>query len=387
MENGWTTLKTTIGGLYDNWAPVAYTFLIVLAILVTNAVLRRVLRRLIPARGAKHVWRDALLWALGPPLRAIIWVIGLSIAVEALTQGGNMSLLAHVFAPARNVATIVIVTWFVLRVVHRAERNLLARARNRGQEVDPTAADAIGKLVRAAVFITAILVIMQTLGFSVAGILAFGGMGGIAVGFAAQSLVANLLGGLTIFASRPFKVGEYIILPGTELMGGVEHIGWRATRILGFDEKPFFVPNAVFNTSSVINHSRMHSRRIMEYMYIRYRDVDRVQAVVADANKMLNEHPGIRHDFFIFRFDSCGDHALKLFLYAFTVSTDYTDYMVVKEDILLKIAGIVREHGAELAVPVSNVYMPEGLQLKSERDQFPEEPLAAGLSHQRETSS
>src|SRR3546814_9154801 len=66
---------------------------------------------------------------------------------------------------------------------------------------------------------------------------------------------------------------------------------------------------------------------------------------------MLAEHPGIEHDFFAFNFDTCGDFALKLFLYAFTVSTDYNDYMNVKEDILLKIAALVRKHGGELAVP------------------------------------
>src|SRR3546814_6385261 len=74
-----------------------------------------------------------------------------------------------------------------------------------------------------SIFVTAALVILQTLGFSVAGLLALGGAGGIAIGFAAQSLVANLLGGLTIYASRPFKVGEWIIMSGTEVMG--EEIG------------------------------------------------------------------------------------------------------------------------------------------------------------------
>src|SRR5690606_12130573 len=174
----------------------------------------------------------------------------------------------------------------------------------------------------------------------------FGGMGGIAVGFAAQSLVANLLGGLTIFASRPFKVGEYIIIPGTELMGGVEHIGWRATRLIGFDRKPFYVPNAMFNTQPVINHSRMTSRQISETIHVRYDDIEAVQAIVTDGRAMLASHPGIQHDFFAFNFDSCGESSLKLFLYAFTVSTDYNDFMDVKEDVLLRLAGIIRGHGA-----------------------------------------
>jgi MscS family membrane protein len=380
MTLDWTTLTEAAGSFYNEWSGVAHVFLIILAVLVINAVLQRVLGMLAGREQAQHhVWRDALLGSIALPLQGMVWLVGLTIAVRVLTRDNELSLLSSVFPPTRDVAVIAVVTWFLLRFVGRVELNLRAYAHSAGRELDPTASDAIGKLVRASIVITALLVAMQTLGFSIAGILAFGGMGGIAVGFAAQSLVANLLGGLTVFASRPFKVGEYIILPGTELMGGVEHIGWRATRVIGFDRKPFYVPNATFNTTTVINHSRMTNRRIMETIHVRYRDMDKIPAIVADANEMLDRHPGIEHDFFILRFDSCGDFALKLLLYAFTVSTDYTDYMCVKEDILLKIAAIVREHEAELAVPVSNVYMPEGVRFKAEPQPAAIEPIVADL--------
>src|SRR3546814_8266429 len=141
-------------------------------------------------------------------------------------------------------------------------------------------------------------------GFSVAGLLALGGAGGIAIGFAAQSLVANLLGGLTIYASRPFKVGEWIIMSGTEVMGEVQEIGWRATRIMGFDRKPFYVPNSMFNTGVVINHSRMTNRRIMEHMLLRYGDIEKYEAIVAYINRLLTAHPGIEKYIFAFKFDT-----------------------------------------------------------------------------------
>src|SRR3546814_3234621 len=85
-------------------------------------------------------------------------------------------------------------------------------------------------------------------------------------------------------------------MSGTEVMGEVQEIGWRATRIMGFDRKPFYVPNSMFNTGVVINHSRMTNRRIMEHMLLRYGDIDKVEAIVAEVNRMLAEHPGIEHD-------------------------------------------------------------------------------------------
>jgi MscS family membrane protein len=311
-------------------------------------------------------------------LRGLVWVIGLTVAVRVLTREDDYSVLADLFPPARDVTAIALIAWFLLRLIGRAERNIVTRAAREGRTLDPTAIDAIGKLVRAAVLITTALLVMQSFGLSIGGLVALGGVGGIALGFAAQSLVANLVGGLTIYASRPFKVGEWIILPGTEVMGEVQDIGWRATRIMGFDRRPFYVPNAMFNTVVVINHSRMTARRIMEHIHIRKDDIDRVRAIVADVNDMLAAHPGIHHDFFAFNFDTYGDFSLKLFLYAFTVSTDYNEYLNVKQDILVRIAEIVKRHGGRMAVPTSTVHVPEGLRLSRGRE-AKAEPLLESL--------
>lgn len=358
------TLLQQFMAVYQEWQAVILVFLTVLGSLLVGAVLRvllaRVARRLHPVR---HVWLHGMLSGAVPPLQALVWVLGIALAGQLLIrldpEFARDSMLAHGLDPVRDVLVIMVVMWFLLRAVNQIQLNLLDRARERGRELDPTAADAIGKLTKASIVITAILMAMQALGFSIAGLLAFGGMGGIAVGFAAQSLVANLLGGLTIFASRPFKVGEYIIIPGTDLMGGVEHIGWRATRLIGFDCKPFYVPNAMFNTQPVINHTRMTARRIMEDIHIRYADIEAVPGIVADGRALLRQHPGIKHDFFAFNFSSCGSYSLKLSLYAFTVSTDYNEYMDVQEDVLLKIADIIRRHGARMTGPVSIVDMPQ----------------------------
>jgi len=348
---------------YHEWQTAILVFLTVLGALVLGAVLRALLvhlvRRLHPVR---HAWLHGLLYGSASPAQALVWVLGVALAgrlLVGLNAVDQDTFLSHGIGPIRDVGVILVVMWFLLRAVSQIQDNLLARAHKHGRDLDPTAADAVGKLTKASVVITSILMMLQTFGFSIAGLLAFGGMGGIAVGFAAQSLVANLLGGLTIFASRPFKVGEYIIIPGTELMGGVEHIGWRATRLIGFDCKPFYVPNAMFNTQPVINHTRMTSRRIMEDIHIRYADVGAVPAIVAEGQAMLGAHPGIKHDFYAFNFSSCGSFSLKLFLYAFTVSTDYNEYLEVQQDVLLKISEIIRRHGAQLTGPASAVEMPQ----------------------------
>lgn len=377
----WASLTDKAGAFLTHWTDLSYIFFVVVAVLVLNWgtqwVLYLITRHEDPA---KRVWRHAFLRALGPPLRAIFWLIGLTIIADQFMPSGDTDqslTFVSIFPQARNVLAVIAVAWFLMRLVTRVQDNLDARASNRGEPLDPTASDAIGKIARAAVIITALLAIMQNLGFSLTSLLAFGGAAGIALGFAAQSLVANLLGGLTVFATRIFKIGEDIIIPGTELNGEVEHIGWRATRVMGWDRKPFYVPNSMFNTTTVINHSRKEYRRIMEYVHLRYRDIEKVKAIVADGNEMISQHPDIDHSFFVFRFDSYGDFALKLFLYAYSPVTNYPKFTAVKEDVLLKLARIVREQGAELAIPVSTVHMPDGLRIADDRPAAASEPGAA----------
>lgn len=362
-------LNNTVTGFYDHWQKLAYIAFILLVTLIATLVIHVLLRK----RSARqprieHAWRDSILGALNAPLQCATWIIGLSIAASVLTAGGHMPILAEVFPPVRDVAAIGVAAWFLIRLARQVVENLHGRVKAEGSEFDRTAADAIGKSITAAIVVIAALVMMQALGFSITSLLAFGGVAGIALGFAAQSLVANLLGGATIYASRPFKVGDHIVFPGTPSTGGyigwqageVQHIGWRATRILDWNGKPFYVPNAKFNTETIVNHSRMAFRQVSEYVYVRLEDIDKVSGIVADVNRMLEEHPEMG-DYLIFRFDSYGEYALKLYLYAYTSGaiTAYTDYMRVKQDLLLKIAAIIAQHGARLATPVSTVHLSE----------------------------
>jgi len=212
------------------------------------------------------------------------------------------------------------------------------------------------------VLITATLVALQTLGYSVSGVLAFGGVGGIAIGFAAKDLLANFFGGLMIYLDRPFAVGDWIRSPDREIEGTVEEIGWRLTRIRSFDKRPIYVPNAMFATIALVNPSRMSHRRIYETIGIRYQDVDKMAAITRDVKAMLGGHPEIdASQTLIVNFNAFAPSSLDFFVYTFTKTTNWVHYHEVKEDVLLRILAIVAAHGAEVAFPTSTVHVPDGL--------------------------
>ncbi len=368
-----TFLQTALSGLNIQWQTLVYIGVALLCALAATFLIHLLLRKgkQRPLTG-ERVWHDAILGTLNAPLQILVWVIALSLVETALNIGERFPGFAEVFPSARAVVVIAVAAWFLMSLARRALDNLAVRAKINGKGLDATAADAIAKCTIAAIIIVAVMAIMQSLGFPIASLLALGGVMGIAIGFAAQGLVANLIGGITIFASHPFKVGDNIILPGIAPGGGyigwqageVEYIGWRATRIRDWNGKPLYVPNSEFNTKTVINHSRMSYREFSQTICIRMEDIDKVAAIAADVNQMLEQHPDMG-DYIVFKLDGFSDFAIQFYFYAYTVSTitAYTDFMRVKQDVLLKIADIIAQHGAKLAVPVSTVYAPEGLAL------------------------
>ncbi|MDX1473133.1 MAG: mechanosensitive ion channel family protein, partial [Reinekea sp.] len=224
--------------------------------------------------------------------------------------------------------------------------------------MDATTASALGKLLRLSVIITTALVILQTLGFSVSGVLAFGGIGGIAVGFAAKDLLANFFGGLMIYLDQPFKVGDWIRSPDKNIEGTVEHIGWRLTRIRTFDKRPLYVPNATFANISVENPSRMTNRRIYEAIGVRYDDAAKVEKIVADVKQMLLDHPEIdTTQTLIVNVNAFAASSIEFFVYTFTKTTNWIAFHEIKQDVMVKIIDIVERNGAEFAFPTQTLHV------------------------------
>ncbi|HIN81597.1 MAG TPA: mechanosensitive ion channel, partial [Chromatiales bacterium] len=196
-------------------------FIVVFFVLLFNFVQRRVLRKLHDRlKRTRNPWDDAVIQAVQRPLSLMIWVVGISVAAGIAAQKNDASGLFSAIGPLREVAVIACIAWFMVRVIANFQDSV-----HIGEEgMDHTTVDALSKLARASVVITAALVVLQTLGFSISGVLAFGGVGGIAIGFAAKDLLANFFGGLMIYMDRPFSVGDWIRSPDREIEGTVEKI-------------------------------------------------------------------------------------------------------------------------------------------------------------------
>jgi len=313
-----------------------------------------------------NLWDDALLHAARKPIVAFVWLQGVYWAAEVANTyseseifSANTKLLQFGF--------IVLVVWTLLRLIKQAEQ-ILTSPLKMETPMDYTTVNAISKLSRAVIIITASLIALQSMGFSLSGVLAFGGVGGIAVGFAAKDLLANFFGGFIIHLDRPFKVGDWVRSPDRNIEGTVEQIGWRLTTVRTFDKRPLYVPNAAFTTIAVENPSRMLNRRISETIGIRYADVSSIADIVSEIRSMLKNHEDIeQNQTLIVNFLAFNASSLDIMVYTFTKTIQWVRFHEVKQDVLLKISDIIESYGAEVAFPTRTLHMPEGVRLAGDR--------------------
>ena len=333
-------------------------FTVVALVVAFNLLVRFVLHRLeLATKYTNNPWDDALIHAARRPLSLLAWVVGLAYAGQIIhkEKGG---FLLELVAPFRDIAIIACGAWFLFRLIHNVAQNMLSLRIQDDGSVDSTTIDALCKLSRFAVIVVSAIMVMHVLGFSVSGVLAFGGLGGIAVGFAARDILANFFGGLTIYMDRPFVVGETIRSPDKAIEGTVEHIGWRLTTIRNLNKSAIYVPNALFTTIVVENATRITNRRINETIGIRYADISAMAAIVNDVRTMLAAHPEIDTSEKIgVNFDRFADSGLNFSINAFTKSTDGQRFQETKQEILLKVAAIIAQHGAEIAFPSRTLYI------------------------------
>jgi len=348
-------LTTVISG-HGSIVKMAWVLLVVVILDIASRLLIGKLSAL--TQKSKTAWDDALIQSIGAPVHWLIWVVGLTVALDV--SGILPEDVAGMLHVARILIVVALFSWFLFRLIESFGKNLEGTTTLNGATIDQSLVDIVGKLIKLVVVILAVMIAMQTLGFSLTGILTFGGIGGLAIGFAAKDMLANFFGGFMIYFDRPFKVGDWVRSPDREIEGIVEKIGWRVTLIRNFDSRPLYVPNSSFSSITIENVTRMSNRRIYELVGIRYQDAGMMNQIVDDVRSYLESHEGVDQDqTLMVGFTAFSASSLDFFVYCFTRTQSGPEYYRVKQDILLKILDIVECHGASCAFPTTTLDIPD----------------------------
>jgi len=292
--------------------------------------------------------------ALINPLGLIIPVVGIYLAIRVLLAAQPEWLRAgdRIF----KVVSILVITWTVLRLVDALSVLLGELSARTESRLDDQVVPLIRKALKTFLGVLAFILIAQNLGYSVSGLLAGLGIGGLALAMAAKDTLANLFGSIMILIDRPFHVGDWVTFPGGD--GVVEEIGLRSTRVRTFAKTIISIPNQALANATVENHSLMPKRRIKFTLGITYdASASQVSGLVKSIEEYLQANPEIDQEFMLVKFTEFNTSSLDLFIYCFTVTTDWTQHLAVRQEVNLKIMSLVEELGLSIAFPTQTIHL------------------------------
>jgi MscS family membrane protein len=320
---------------------------------IERAIYKFLYKRLLES---PRIWDDILLESIHIPLQFLIWVAALSILLDQLTRFSTI-FNYHSIQQFIEIALIVLLGWFFLRFIKHLEHRLIFPETRKYQRLDSMTIHAICHVARIVIIVFLCLSLLQILGFSSTGIVAFGGFGGAALAFSAKDMLANLFGGFMIFWDRPFTVGDWISSHDHSIEGYVEYIGWRLTRIRTAQRRLRYIPNGLFSAMVIENITRMSHRRIETNIGVRYDDAEHLPAIIEEMDNYIKEHPMVDQQLTnIIRFSNFGASSLDIYFMVYTRLTGRKEFYTFQQEVFLKIIEIISNNNSECAFPTQTVH-------------------------------
>jgi len=238
--------------------------LLAFGFLVGGFVLRAIFNTVVAHRLKKAAEKtatqadDMAVAAILSPLGLILPVLGIFFALRTLLTV-QQDWLDYADVSFR-ITTIFVLTWTGFRMLDALGVFFGEFSSRTESKLDDQLIPLIRKAAKSFLFILAFILTAQNLGYSVSGLIAGLGIGGLALAMAAKDTLANLFGSLMILIDRPFHIGDWVTFPGGD--GVVEEIGLRSTRVRTFAKTVVSIPNQALANATVENHSLMPKRRI-----------------------------------------------------------------------------------------------------------------------------
>ena len=299
-------------------------------------------------------WPGELERGVQKPLRILIAVCGLYAALWISPAVPHSGVLWGIALKCFRSLLILLLAWGLGRLCGSRELAGGLLLNKLDVDSDGVLFPFLSKILRFLVLCLALLIVAQEWNYSISGLLAGLGLGGLAFALAAQDMLSNLFGGLVLFLDRPFSIGDWIQADNVE--GTVEDINFRSVKVRTFSQAVVTVPNSKMVDRPVTNYSRMGKRKVSFTVGLKYGTSERQLRSCADRiREMLLRDEEIDPETVIVTFSSIGESSLDLMLYFFTKTTDWQKHLKVREDVYYGVLRIIEEEKAEIAFPTRTV--------------------------------
>jgi MscS family membrane protein len=268
----------------------------------------------------------------------------------------GLPLLArHYYGQFALVFLLVGVTWLVVRIIEWLGERLRYRAIRAGRAGVGSLMLLLQRMLKVVVIFAGAIFVLDTVGFNLTTVLAGVGIGGIAIAFAAQKTLENLFGGVSVLGDEAIRVGD-VCRFGTTI-GTIEDIGLRSTRIRTVERVELSIPNGSLATMNIENLSQRDKFLFNNTIGLRGDSTrDQLLFCLAEIRKLLYAHPKIEAETARIRLVGFGESSFDLEIFCYIKTTDSAEFIAIREDVLLRIMGIVESSGTSFANPSRTVY-------------------------------
>lgn len=300
-----------------------------------------------------NLWRALFFRALYLPFKTFLWFFVLTILVSlyayVLFDVGTVQLIVRVL----RVGLIFVFGWALYIFFIGLMEFFLKK-----YKFDRTTYSFLSKVSLILICFIMLLLILPVFGIEITGLLAFGGFGGVVVGFAGKEAISNIFGGLVLSTGKPFRIGHWIYTTDGKIEGIVEEVGWRVTKLRTLDKKLLYIPNAFFSSATFVNVTLSTNRRVATTLSIPYKDQDKIEKILEDVRAYVKSREEIDQSLYnCVRLLNLGSSSLDIAVRVFTKTIDLQEFETFTETFLLNLMRIVRENGSDTAFPTTEVHL------------------------------
>ena len=254
------------------------------------------------------------------------------------------------------VAALLVTTYYAVRLVNFVIQHLIVMGMKARNESEQRILQVQGMLsvVKAIVWVSGFVMLIDNLGYNVTTIIAGLGVGGIAIALAAQSILTDLFSYIVIFFDKPFEIGDFIITDG--FSGVVEKIGIKTSHVRSLDGQQLIFPNTEMVKSVIQNFKRLQKRRVVFSIGVVYSTpTEKLRAIPGIVKAIIEVEPEVSYD--RANFKSFGDFSINYEIVYYISSPDYAFYMNTQEKICMNIIERLQEMDIEFAFPTQTIFL------------------------------
>ena len=319
-----------------------------------SAAILWVLRRLSANHEENDVYR--FLYAALPPFSLLLTVVFFRVwgSEAPVAIVARQIMLRYI-----GILAWIALAWFAIRLVDAIARRLTSRLDARERRQAASAVSLARRASKLVIIAIAAVAILDTVGIDITTGLAALGIGGIALALGAQKTVENLVGSVTVVADRPIQVGDFCQVG--DVLGTVEDIGIRSTRIRTLERTIVTIPNGDFSSRQIENYSQRDRFLFNPVIALEYGiSAAQLRDALAIIEDVLVEHPLIAEDPRRARLSNFGASSLDIEIFAYIDVADYAESLNYRQELLMTIFERLEQAGLSIAYPTQTLYLRRG---------------------------